>query len=288
MKKVFILAAAIALTLASCGNKTQGNAADADSSAAIENVDSASASAENIEGEDASEAALSDDSKATITNLGSQLQKAIAAKDSKATITTLANLQTIYKNLVAQGKLDEAKAYGSSIKKLISENAESIKNVAEGNTTILQLIDGVKNLPTSAATTAEQAKAAISNDVTNLASPVIAKGQTALATAKAAEEAIKNAPAAAKTAAEAAANKAVNDAKTAAENKVNSEVQKANSKATAAANAAKTKAEAKVNEAKAKNDAAKAKAASKVNEAKQKANDAVNNAANKAIKDLLK
>lgn len=288
MKKVFILAAAIALTLASCGNKTQGSAADADSSAAIENVDSASASAENTEGEDASEAALSDDSKATITNLGSQLQKAIAAKDCKATITTLANLQTIYKNLVAQGKLDEAKAYGSSIKKLISENAESIKNVAEGNTTILQLIDGVKNLPTSAATTAEQAKAAISNDVTNLASPVISKGQTTLATAKAAEEAIKNAPAAAKTAAEAAANKAVNDAKTAAENKVNSEVQKANSKATAAANAAKAKAEAKVSEAKAKNDAAKAKAAAKVNEAKQKANDAVNNAANKAIKDLLK
>ena len=268
MKKVFILAAAIALTLASCGNKTQGNTADADSTANTENVDSASA--ENAESEAVDEAALTDDSKATITNLGTQLQKAIAAKDSKATITTLANLQTIYKNLVAQGKLDEAKAYGSSIKKLISENAESIKNVAEGNTTILQLIDGVKNLPTSAATTAEQAKAAISSDVTNLASPVIAKGQTALATAKAAEEAIKNAPAAAKTAAEAAANKAVSDAKAAAENKVNSEVQKANEKATAAANSAKAKAEAKVNEA------------------KQKANDAVNKAANKAIKDLLK
>lgn len=286
MKKVIIFAAAIALTLASCGNKTQGNAADADSTAATENVDSASA--ENAEGEAVDETALSDDSKATITQLGTQLQKAIAAKDNKATITTLANLQTIYKNLVAEGKLDEAKAYGASIKKLVSENAESIKNVADGNVTILQLIDGVKNLPTSAATTAEQAKAAISNDITSLASPVIAKGQTALATAKAAEEAIKNAPAAAKTAAEAAANKAVSDAKTAAENKVNSEVQKANEKATAAANAAKAKAEAKVNEAKAKNDAAKAKAAAKVNEAKQKANDAVNNAANKAIKDLLK
>lgn len=286
MKKVIIFAAAIALTLASCGNKTQGNAADADSTAATENVDSASA--ENAEGEAVDETALSDDSKATITQLGTQLQKAIAAKDNKATITTLANLQTIYKNLVAEGKLDEAKAYGASIKKLVSENAESIKNVADGNVTILQLIDGVKNLPTSAATTAEQAKAAISNDITSLASPVIAKGQTALATAKAAEEAIKNAPAAAKTAAEAAANKAVSDAKTAAENKVNSEVQKANEKATAAANAAKAKAEAKVNEAKAKNDAAKAKAAAKVNGAKQKANDAVNNAANKAIKDLLK
>ena len=225
MKKVIIFAAAIALTLASCGNKSQGNAADADSTASTENVDSASV--KNAEGEVVDETALTDDSKATITQLGTQLQKAIAAKDGKATITTLANLQTIYKNLVAQGKLDEAKAYGASIKKLVSENAESIKNVADGNTTILQLIDGVKNLPTSAATTAEQAKAAI-----------------------------KNAPAAAKTAAEGAANKAVSDAKTAAENKVNSEVQKANEKATAAANAAKAKAEAKVNEAKQKaNDA---------------------------------
>ena len=81
MKKVIIFAAAIALTLASCGNKTQGNAADADSTAATENVDSASA--ENAEGEAVDETALSDDSKATITQLGTQLQKAIAAKDNK-------------------------------------------------------------------------------------------------------------------------------------------------------------------------------------------------------------
>ena len=286
MKNFFIFATAIALTLASCGNKTQGNAANADSTAATENADSTSNEATN--GETVDETALSDDSKATINNLGSQLQKAIVAKDTKATITTLANLQTIYKNLVAQGKLDAAKAYGSSIKKLISENAENIKNVADGNVTVLQLINGVKNLPTSAATTAEQAKAAINSDVTNLASPVIAKGQTALATAKAAEEAIKNAPVAAKTAAEAAVSKTASDVKTAAENKANSEIQKANGKITTAANAAKAKTEAKINENKAKNEAAKAKAAAKVNEARQKANDAVNNAANKTIKDLLK
>lgn len=268
MKKVFIFAAAIALTLASCGNKTQGNAAGSDSAATTENVDSATAN--EAAGDAIDETALSEDSKATITNLTTQLQKAIAAKDGKATITTLANLQTIYKNLVAQGKLEEAKAYGSSIKKLVSENAESIKNVADGNVTILQLVDGAKNLPTSASTTAEQAKAAISSDVTSLASPVIAKGETALTTAKAAEEAIKNAPATAKAAVENAANQAVSNAKTAVQNKVNSEVQKANDQATSAVNSAKAKAE------------------SKANEAKQKANDAINNATNKAIKDLLK
>lgn len=230
MKKVFLLAAAIALTLASCGNKTQGNAADADSTA-TENVDTTAAEGA---GEEADEAALSADSKATVTNLTAELQKAIANKDSKAAITTLANLQTIYKNLVAEGKLEEAKAYGSAIKKFVNANAESLKNVAEGNVTIANLVQGVQNLPTSAATTAEQAKAAISSDITNLATPAIAKGETAVATAKAAAEAVKNAPAAAKTAAE---NK-VNEAKQNAANKVNAAKQKANDAVNNAANKA--------------------------------------------------
>lgn len=286
MKKVLIFAAAVALTLASCGNKSQSNVASTDSTA-TESTDTTAANAEAGE-ETIDESALSEDSHATIANLTAQLQKAVAANDKKAAINTLANMQTIYKNLVAEGKLEEAKAYGASIKNFVNENANAIKNVADGNVTILQLVDGVKNLPTSAAATAEQAKAAISNDVVNLASPVIAKGETAIANAKAAEEAIKNAPAAAKAAAENAANQAVSNAKTAAENKVNSEVQKVNDKATSAVNSAK----AKVAEEKAKSDAAKAKAkqdaANKVNEAKQKANDAVNNAANKTLNELLK
>lgn len=246
MKKFFIFAAAIALTLTSCGNKTQSNATEADSAVATENTDSASE--QGAEAEAIDEAALSEESKTAIATLTSELTQAIANKDSKATSATLAKLQATYQKLVEQGKLDEAKAYGASIKKLVSENAESIKNVADGNVTIQQLVDGVNNLPTSAETTAEQAKAAI-----------------------------ENAPAAVKAAAEATASKAVSDAKTAAQNKVNSEVQKATDKATAA----KAKAESKVTET-------KQKAANKVNEAKQKANDAVNNAANKAIKDLLK
>ncbi len=155
--------------MASCGNKAQSNAPEADSTA-VENVDSASTS-EN----EATSEALTSESQATIKNLTAELQKAVAAKDSKAAISTLANLQTIYKNLVAQGKLDEAKAYGSSIKKFVSENSDAIKNVAEGNVTVANLIEGIKNLPTTANTTAEEAKAAIASDVINLASPAIAK-----------------------------------------------------------------------------------------------------------------
>lgn len=271
MKKVFLFAAAIALTLASCGNKSQGNAAETDSTAT-------EALAENSENDEAT-ANLSEESKATVENMTAELQKAIDAKDSKAAISTLANLQTIYKNLVAQGKLDEAKAYGSAIKNLINKNADALKNVASGNTTIASLVDGIKNLPTSAEATAEQAKAAIGEDITSLASPAIAKGATAVATAKEAAEMVKNAPAAVKNAAENAANQAVNDAKTAAENKVNSEINKANQKANDAVNKEKAKADKAVNDA-------KAKAANKVNEANQKANKAVNDAANKALKGL--
>ncbi len=253
MKKTIIMAAAIALTLASCGSKTQSNAAGADS-AAVENVETAAG-----EAEDAAETALSEDSKATVENLGAELKKAIEAKDSKAAITTLANLQTVYKNLVAAGKLDEAKAYGESIKQLVSENADAIKNVANGNVTISQLVEGVTNLPTSASTTAEQAKAAIGSDIVNLASPTIAKGETAVKTAEAAAEIVKNAPEAVKTAAASAASQAVTGAK-----------EKANE---AVSNAKET---------------AKAAAEKKVNEAKEKANNAVNDAASKALNKLLK
>lgn len=263
MKKVFLFAAAIALTLASCGNKGQGNAAEADSTA-TENVADTAAEAGNAE----AEAALTNESKATVENMTAELKKALDAKDSKAAISALANLQTIYKNLVAQGKLDEAKAYGSAIKTFVNNNAETIQTIASGNTTVASLIEGIKNLPTSADATVEQAKAAISSDITSLASPAIAKGATTVATAKEAAEAIQNAPAAVKSAAENAAKTAVSNAKTAAENKVNSEVNKSKEAVDNAKEAAKTKAN------------------NEVNKAKQKANDAVNNAANKALKGL--
>lgn len=259
MKKLFIFAATIALTFSSCGNKTQNTEAISDST---EVTDSATTA------EDGGTAAISSESQSTANNLTAELKKAVEAKDPKATISSLANLQTIYKNLVEQGKLDDAKAYGSAIKKFVSDNAESIKNIAAGNTTVENLINGIANLPTSAAATAEEAKAAVKSDVVNLASPVIAKGQAAVADAKTAAEIVKNAPATVKAAAENAAQTAVDNAKAKAEQKASDAVNKANEKANEAVNKEKQK------------------AADKINEGKQKANDAVNKAANKALKGL--
>ena len=122
MKKAIILAAALALTFSSCGNKTQNTAANADSAAVVANEEGG--------------AELSADNQTTINNLTAELQKAIEAKDAKTTISVLANLQTIYKNLAEEGKLEEAKAYGSAIKKFVNDNAETLKTIASGNITV--------------------------------------------------------------------------------------------------------------------------------------------------------
>ena len=250
MKKAFIFAAALALTFSSCGNKTQNTAANADSAAVVANEEGG--------------AELSEDNKTTIDNLTAELQKAIDVKDAKTTISVLANLQTIYKNLAEEGKLEEAKAYGSAIKKFVNDNAESLKTIASGNSPVESLVNGIINLPTSAAATAEDAKAAITSDVVQLASPAIAKGETVVETAKAAAEMVKNAPEAVKNAAENAAKAAVDDAATKASN---------------AAAEGKKKLEEKRN-------AERQKAAEKVNEANKKANEAVNKVADKALKGL--
>lgn len=253
MKKMILFAAAMALTFASCGQKTQSNSADSDSTAS-ELVEGTAASSD-----EAATAALSDEEKAQVNEICSDLKSSFEKKDGNAAMAALAKAQTIYKNLVAQGKLEEAKAYGATIKNFVSNNAEALKNLAEGNVTISNIVEGIKNLPTSAETTAEQAKAA----------------------ADAAADALKNAPAAVRNAAENAANQAAENAKTAAQNKVNEEVNKANQKAAEASNAAKQKAADKINEA-------KQKAANKVNEASKKTHDAINEAANKTLKDLMK
>ena len=213
MKKVFLFAAAMALTFASCGQKTQSNSADSDSTASelVEGTDASS--------DDAATAALSDEEKAQVNEVCSDLKSSFEKKDGNAAIAALAKAQTVYKSLVAQGKLDEAKAYGAAIKNFVSSNVEALQNLAEGNVTISNIVEGVKNLPTSAETTAAQAKAA----------------------ADAAADALKNAPVAVRNAAENAANQAAENAKTAAQNKVNEEVNKVNE--------AKQKAANKVNEA---------------------------------------
>jgi len=218
MKKVVLMAiAAFALVMASCnGNKTKtvAGGADSDSVAAVDT--------------------MAPEAQAAADSLTSVLTNGLQAKDAKAVTTTLATLQTKYAELAKAGKVEEAKAYALKIQEFINKHADEINNVATGNTTIASLVEGIKNLPTSAETTAEEAVSAVKSDVQTIAG---AAKSSAEATAKGAAEAAKTA--------ENKANEAVSNA----QNKANEAVNKANQKANDAINKANKKANEAVNNA---------------------------------------
>lgn len=262
MKKHSFLVVAFAATIvfASCGGKNN---------APVPAVDSTEVVADSVE--EAAQA-LAPETQQAMESLTEAVSEAVSKKDTKAVTTALANVAATYRVLVNAGKLDEAKKYGSAVKNFISQNAAELKNVAGMGqasvaTTINNLVSSIENLPTTAVTTADEAKAAVVEDVVNLASPYIQKGAAA-ATAETAAAAIKDAPDAVKTAAEAAVGGAVENAKTTAKAAVENEMNKAATKAD----------EAKAN--------AQKKASDAVTNAQKKANDAVNDAANKALKGL--
>ena len=248
MKKVFFIAlAAAAITLCSCNGGNKPSQANGNDSTAT-TTDSTSAAAPE----------MNQETKTTFDNLTAQLASSLKAKDSKAVISSLANLETIYKNLVDKGNVEEATKYASAIQQFVNEHSEELKTYTSGNASIAQLVNGIASLPTTAGTTAEEAKKAVSTDVVNLASKAIASGSTTVATAEEAANLIKNAPEAVKSAANAAAQNTAANAEKAVADKANE----------AASNAKK-------------------KASDKVNEETTKAADKVNSEANKALKKVF-
>jgi hypothetical protein len=233
MKKLFFLSlASCAIMMASCGNKTKEAIALADSDSALMDTSVVAAIAVN---------GLSEELKITISTLSTQLTKDIRENNTKNIIVGLANLETIYRNLAAASKLEDAKLFGTAIKKLVNNNAEALKACASENTTIGSLVESIINLPTTAETTADLAKDAVTNDIVALASPAIAKGETAVANAEAVAKLIENAPSAAKKAAENAAASISNNTKQAVNDKVDEAKEKANNKAVETINKAKQK-----------------------------------------------
>ena len=215
-KSHFLTIAFAALAMVSCGNKND-NANNTEDSTTIEE-DSTIVSG------------VSQELQPTLEALISNFNQNVDKNDANALATTLADMQVVYKNLVDEGKLEEAKTYGQAIQKYVSEHANELQAMAEGN--IPSLVEGVKNLPVSAETTIEEAKQAVISTVVSKASPEIAKGASILNNAQQAAEAAKNAPEAIKNAAE-----------TAAENTVNSAIGNAKAKVQEKANNAKAKAD---------------------------------------------
>lgn len=217
-KSHFLTIAFAALAMVGCGNKTD-NANNTEDSATIEE-DSTFASG------------VSQELQPTVEALISNFNQNVEKNDANALATTLADMQVVYKNLVDEGKLEEAKTYGQAIQKYVSDHASELQAMAEGNNNIPSLVEGVKNLPVSAEATIEEAKQAVISTVVSKASPEIAKGATILNNAQQAAEAVKNAPEAIKNAAE-----------TAAENTVNNAIDNAKAKVQAKADNAKAKAD---------------------------------------------
>lgn len=164
MKKLMIMALAlVAITMASCGDKTKAGAA-ADSVA----TDSVEAVAEPAE----------------ISALAEQLKSGDASAVEKA-ITTV---KQRYDQLVTEGKVEEAAAYASKMKEFIDGHAEEINQITSGNATVSTIVEAVKNLPAAATTTAEGAASAAKADVDAASDKV--KDAVEAAPAKA-EEAVK-------------------------------------------------------------------------------------------------
>lgn len=194
MKKIVLFACAV-FALASCGNKTADTEVKEDS-----------VSTELVE-----------------TPSAEEVTSALETNDPSKIEVALTTAKDVYAKLVEEGKVEEAKKYALKIQEFIANNSESIKS-ASNNATIASLVDGIKNLPTSAEATAEDAVAAVKADAKTIGDA--AKG--------AAETAATNAANSAKAAADAK----VNEAKSAAENKVNEAQQKAAGKVNEAADKA--------------------------------------------------
>ena len=245
-KSHFLTIAFAALAMVGCGNKTD-NANNTEDSATVEDSTIVSGVPQELQ--------------PTVEALISTFNQNVEKNDANALATTLANMQVVYKNLVDEGKLEEAKAYGQAIQKYVSEHVNELQAMAEGNNNIPSLVEGVKNLPVSAEATKEEAKQAVISTVVSKASPEIAKGATILNNAQQAAEAVKNAPEAIKDAAETAAENTVNSAIDNTKSKVQAKAENAKAKADnakAAYERGKANAKAIIESGKAQIDAAKA------------------------------
>lgn len=206
MKKLILAAFAVVamLAVASCGNKTDGATTENDS------TQTEVTAAEGVE--------------AAIATLDEKLN----AGDAEAFQTAAADVQAHYAQLISEGKIEEAKAYAEQMKKYFEEHSDAIKAIASGNTTINDVVNYVTNLPSDAATTAEQAAAYLKNVPASVANAAVNDAKTVAADAeKAVTETATQAVNDAKTKANEAATKAVEDTKNAVNNKVDEGTKKA-------------------------------------------------------------
>lgn len=202
MKKLFsLVAVAAAISFASCGGNTKGNTAEEDS-LLIDTV-----------------AVL--DQTTAIENVAEVLTQKLAEKDPAGIQAVVEEVKEQVEALVATGDVEAAAKYASKIQEFVDANKAKLEEISEGKTTIEELINAVKELPTTVEQTTDAAVEAVKAD------------------ANAAAESVK-------AAAEQKANEAVEEAQTKANEKIDEAATKAAEKANAAINDAAAKAKSKL------------------------------------------
>ena len=194
MKKFFMMAmAVVAMTFASCGNKTEKPVEEVIDSVAV----------------------LTEEANAAAEDAISQLSTTLESKDASALQTALEAIKAKVAEFIAINP-GIAKEYISKVQNFLKENAEAVKAVVGTNATISGLVDGIAALPTEsveALTGATDALKALGIDASNFVKDAASDAVDAAADAV---EGAKDAAADAVEGAKDAASNAVEGAKDAA------------------------------------------------------------------------
>lgn len=194
MKKFFMMAmAVVAMTFASCGNKTEKPVEEVIDSVAV----------------------LTEEANAAAEDAISQLSATLESKDASALQTALEAIKAKVAEFIAINP-GIAKEYISKVQNFLKENADAVKAVVGTNATISGLVDGIAALPTEsveALTGATDALKALGIDASNFVKDAASDAVDAAADAV---EGAKDAAADAVEGAKDAASNAVEGAKDAA------------------------------------------------------------------------
>ena len=194
MKKFFMMAmAVVAMTFASCGNKTEKPVEEVIDSVAV----------------------LTEEANAAAEDAISQLSATLEKQDASALQTALEAIKAKVAEFIAINP-GIAKEYISKVQNFLKENAEAVKAVVGTNATISGLVDGIAALPTEsveALTGATDALKALGIDASNFVKDA---ASDAVDAAAGAVEGAKDAAADAVEGAKDAASNAVEGAKDAA------------------------------------------------------------------------
>ena len=194
MKKFFMMAmAVVAMTFASCGNKTEKPVEEVIDSVAV----------------------LTEEANAAAEDAISQLSATLEKQDASALQTALEAIKAKVAEFIAINP-GIAKEYISKVQNFLKENADAVKAVVGTNATISGLVDGIAALPTEsveALTGATDALKALGIDASNFVKDAASDAVDAAADAV---EGAKDAAADAVEGAKDAASNAVEGAKDAA------------------------------------------------------------------------